>query len=101
MNFPVITKDLLDYLNSAYPPKNPDLHDTDRVIWRDMGKRELVDALQTIFDQQQAGSNTGEGIPNVFRRPTSAATPAALAEPGSGSGTSARTPGSPGNQLRG
>lgn len=101
MILPHVPSALIDYLASAHPLRNPTTSQSDRDIWIEVGKQELIEGLRTIYKAQQEAGDDTEGLPNVF--PVSAGSPAgdAAADPGPGSSgsTAARTPGSAGNRL--
>jgi hypothetical protein len=42
---PLLSVDLIKLLDTWYPPRPPDIRDSDREIWSKAGKRELVDSL--------------------------------------------------------
>lgn len=99
MNFPHVPNALIEYLDQAYPLRSPTLSQTDREIWIEVGKHELIEGLRTIHAMQQEAGDDTEGLPNVF--PVRAGSTADPANPsaGSGSATAARTSGSAGNRL--
>lgn len=45
----VITKDLLDALDSAYPLRLPNPSESEREIWMYVGARHLIDVLHAKF----------------------------------------------------
>jgi hypothetical protein len=50
--FPAIPADLLAELDRMFPERCPDLKQTDREIWRDVGAREVIRMLHAKFDEQ-------------------------------------------------
>jgi hypothetical protein len=50
--FPAIPADLLAELDRLFPERSPDLQQTDREIWRDVGRREVVRMLHARFAEQ-------------------------------------------------
>lgn len=50
--FPPIPKALMDELNLRFPEKTPLMTDTDREIWANVGKRAVVQFLNSIFKKQ-------------------------------------------------
>jgi hypothetical protein len=51
---PNISKDLLDYLDWAYPPRCPHPDEPERVIWMNSGKRDLIDWLRRQYRLQES-----------------------------------------------
>lgn len=49
---PVVTKDLLEYLEKICPDHSPRMTDNDREIWFKAGKADLVRHLRSVFDEQ-------------------------------------------------
>lgn len=54
---PFISKEFMEWLDSAYPERCPNIMDTERQIWMYSGKRALVLALKHIYDRQKANDN--------------------------------------------
>ena len=50
--FPTIPKVLMDALVELVPERFPDLKDTDRKIWYNVGRQSIVALLQDIYDLQ-------------------------------------------------
>jgi len=50
---PVVEKDLLDYLEGAFPDTCPNYKDSDREIWMAVGAVSVVRNLRTIYEEQQ------------------------------------------------
>lgn len=61
MVVPRITKELLEYLDTVYPDRQPKLIDTERVIFWRAGQRELVEHLRNLYTQQQNGEGSADG----------------------------------------
>lgn len=61
MVVPRITKELLEYLDTVYPDRQPKLIDTERVIFWRAGQRELVEHLRNLYTQQQNGEDSADG----------------------------------------
>lgn len=53
---PLITEELMNYLNKLYPERCPDPRHNDREIWMRAGERRVVRFLQSVFDGQDAGN---------------------------------------------
>ena len=49
---PHIPKPLLDWLNTIYPERCPDLRQPEREVWAAVGARGVVRVLQGIYDEQ-------------------------------------------------
>jgi hypothetical protein len=49
-----VPEDLLKELDEKFPDKCPDVSDSDRQIWINKGKREFVEFLKFIFEEQNA-----------------------------------------------
>lgn len=47
-----VPQDLLTELDQRFPDKCPSIHDTDRQVWINKGKREAVEFLQMVFEEQ-------------------------------------------------
>jgi hypothetical protein len=50
---PHVSKELLEYMNQMFPDKCPDVTDTERKIWVNVGKREAFNHFQRLFKKQQ------------------------------------------------
>jgi len=50
---PHVSKELLEYMNKMFPDKCPDVTDTERKIWVNVGKREAFNHFQRLFKKQQ------------------------------------------------
>ena len=57
---PRITKELLEWLDTVYPDRQPSLTDTERVIFWRAGQRELVEHLRNLYTQQQNGEGSAD-----------------------------------------
>lgn len=57
---PVYTVDLVDELDETFPHKCPIEKDSERRIWMDAGRRELIDWLVRKKELQQ------DSLPDVF-----------------------------------
>tara|TARA_B100001142_G_scaffold94267_2_gene96086 strand:- start:8450 stop:8632 length:183 start_codon:yes stop_codon:yes gene_type:complete len=53
MEIPVISQDLIDYLGTQFPDKCPDVSDTERKIWTDVGASLVVRHLQRVKEDQE------------------------------------------------
>lgn len=53
IEWPRITKALVAKLNDICPHKNPKIDWTDRQIWIEVGKRQMVDMIIAEHDYQQ------------------------------------------------
>ena len=51
-HLPEITKELMEYLEGICPDKAPALSATERQIWFDAGKVDLVRHLRSIYEEQ-------------------------------------------------
>lgn len=47
-----VPEDLLKELDERFPDKCPDINDSDRKIWIDKGKREVIEFLKFVFEEQ-------------------------------------------------
>lgn len=47
----LMSEEFLKVLNEMYPPRPPDIRDTEREIWMKAGERRLVEVLLSKFDQ--------------------------------------------------
>jgi len=47
-----VPQDLLKELDERFPPKSPEFSETDREIFAYKGKRDLIEFLKMVFDQQ-------------------------------------------------
>jgi hypothetical protein len=45
--------DLLKFLDEQYPHRSPSIQDSERAIWMKAGKRQLVDNLLTIYNEEE------------------------------------------------
>lgn len=64
-NFPVFAKDLIEWLDQAFPHKCPSPEQSEREIWMYAGKRELVDLLitkQKLSEQKEDSDNVWEPV---------------------------------------
>jgi len=50
---PAITRDLIEYMNKIFPDKCPDVIDTERKIWTNVGKRQAYEHFKKLYDKQQ------------------------------------------------
>jgi len=55
---PVVTNELLEYLETLFPDESPSLKDEDRKIWFKAGQVDVVQTLKNIREENAA---------NVFR----------------------------------
>lgn len=64
--FPSIPKDLVEFLDTLYSARRmfPDKGETEREIWINVGKRELVETLIQARKDQETGAD--QGPPNVY-----------------------------------
>ena len=51
-SFPKVTKDTLDALEQLYPLRSPKFTDTEREIWAQVGRREVITLLRNKFNEQ-------------------------------------------------
>ena len=51
-SFPQIPKQLIDDLEKLVPKKMPNLLDTDREVWYNVGRQSLIDLLREIYTMQ-------------------------------------------------
>ena len=49
---PSIPKDLLEALEKKFPDECPSINDSDRDIWRKVGRAEVVRHLRFVFNRQ-------------------------------------------------
>lgn len=54
---PPLSKSLIDYLESIVRPPVPRLDQTDRSIWVEVGKYQLLETLRQIYKRQQNPSD--------------------------------------------
>jgi hypothetical protein len=91
---PSIPKDLVDFLDALYSADKmaPRESDSERKIWINVGKRELVEKLIQMRKDQETGAD--EGLPDVLLQSTAGLRggPDDHASPGD-PGPSAGTPG--------
>ena len=59
-HLPVITKELIEYLEGICPDAAPSLKSGDREIWWNAGKVDLVRHLRSIHDEQHNTILQGE-----------------------------------------
>lgn len=59
--FPRISKDLLHYLDWAFPCRPPHPDESDRIIWMNAGKRELIAWLHKQYKMQETAAPFGFG----------------------------------------
>ena len=50
---PIITQQLLEYLEGLFPPEQPKIGDLDRVIWIRVGHQQVLSKLKDLFTKQQ------------------------------------------------
>lgn len=62
---PLVTRQLLDYLQRLFPDKAPELTDTDREIWFHRGSADVVRHLEQLLFQQEENILGGT---NVLRK---------------------------------
>ena len=55
-NPPYVSKELLDYLRETCPNRCPELGDNERTIWRNAGRRSVVEELEAIYEEQEAAA---------------------------------------------
>lgn len=53
METPAITQELIDYLSRQFPDKCPDVIDTERTIWVNVGAAGVVRHLQRVKEDQE------------------------------------------------
>jgi hypothetical protein len=53
---PYIEKDLIEWLEQAYPERCPNINDPERAIWLYAGRREMVKVLRAIYQTQEEES---------------------------------------------
>lgn len=53
MPFPTVSPELLAALEDAFPLRSPRIEESDRIIWRDVGTRRVVDFLREKHAEQQ------------------------------------------------
>jgi len=58
---PVVTKELLEYLETLFPDTSPSIKDEDRKIWFKAGQVDVVNTLRNIQEENEG---------NVFRKQT-------------------------------
>lgn len=63
--YPKIPKDLLEYLDKTFPGRCPDHEWSDRRVWIEVGKRQVVEHLQALSDEM----NDSEGESDVHVQP--------------------------------
>tara|TARA_Y100000996_G_C22400267_1_gene592848 strand:+ start:644 stop:847 length:204 start_codon:yes stop_codon:yes gene_type:complete len=49
---PDLSKDLIDVLDERFPSRCPDPKDNDRDIWIKTGRRQVVEFLIDVYDEQ-------------------------------------------------
>ena len=70
-----IPKDLLEDLQKVFPNRCPKEQDSERRIWMNAGKQELIEFLQVQFQRQQKAakdmSRVGETLPlsSILHKP--------------------------------
>lgn len=50
---PIITRELIEYLDRLYPDKAPDVMTPDRDIWMDAGSVRVVRHLRSVLEEQE------------------------------------------------
>lgn len=53
MDAPLITPDVIRWLDSIYPSKVPELSWSDREVWAYVGKVSVVDAIKAAYADQK------------------------------------------------
>ncbi len=51
--WPPIDEALLKKLDETFPEKCPDINDTERKLWMDVGARQVVRMLRAVYLEQQ------------------------------------------------
>lgn len=74
IKLPPISKDLIDTLETLFPDKCPDINDSDRKIWIDVGQQKIIKFLKHQFKLQQEAAKelTGSGdlpLTSIFNKP--------------------------------
>ena len=57
IDLPLIPRQLLEALEKKYPEACPHPEDTDRTIWRNVGRREVIRYLRDQYNRQEKGSS--------------------------------------------
>ena len=52
MEIPMLSVDLIKHLDKVYPLKNPSNDMTDRAVWRQAGRRDVVEMLLVALNNQ-------------------------------------------------
>lgn len=90
---PLVTPELVRFLDAAHPNRCPDPSWTDREVWMAAGAARVIDGLKAALEaQREADTNVIKDPANVFLKPGSQESGAA---PGSPDGA----PDGPGNRC--
>ena len=52
-SIPIITQELIDYLQRKFPDQCPNISDSDRKIWTDTGASLVIKHLQRVKEDQE------------------------------------------------
>jgi hypothetical protein len=97
---PRISKDLIEFLNVIAPLRNPQVSTSERQVWVDVGRRQIVDQIEQLYADQEKGLLEGRSTANVLLQLSPDGSGASEnRDAGHASATAARTPGAPGNRL--
>lgn len=74
IKLPPISKDLIDVLEALFPDKCPDINDSDRKIWIDVGQQKVIRFLKHQFKLQQEAAKDLTGsdelpLTSIFNKP--------------------------------
>jgi len=64
---PLISDELLEYLEQLYPDRSPDIDCLERVVWVKRGEVGVIRHLKHLHQQQRENILSGD-MNNVFRR---------------------------------
>lgn len=53
MEAPIITQELIDYLDHKFPDQCPNISDSERKIWTDTGASLVIKHLQRVKEDQE------------------------------------------------
>lgn len=94
---PAIPRELLDFLEQAYPARPPEMTDTDRMVWFKAGQRAVVENLKGLRAAQEREAPLAQAL----KEPAHVhAEEAQGGGPGSPAAATPGTAGPAGNRLR-
>jgi hypothetical protein len=50
---PPVSRDLIEYLEKAFPERSPSINDSGRKIWMDAGKVDVIRHIRALYEKQE------------------------------------------------